>query len=172
MNKKIRGTAFVLATLACSGVIYAASTVPYEDVKTAIGSTSTVKSNELESINEMANSFCVETVALSPQERATVKWNDTTVPYNTRMKFTRSNGDPFIVRKGVEATFSFNLTEPSNIEFGFMDDNGDVLEVIYDDELKVGLSLSYTPRKDVSGYFYVWNKSADDIYLEDISMQY
>lgn len=101
----------------------------------------------------------------------TITWSDQTISYNTRMRFTRS-GDTFIIRKGVTAIFSFKIKyQNSHFEAGFMDKDFNVLEV-FSDRNGAGGSYPFTPDKDVEGYFYIWNKSADAIEVEEISLNY
>lgn len=102
---------------------------------------------------------------------STITWPAQTINYNTRMHFTRS-GSTFIIRAGVSARFEFYITSGnSSYEVGFMDKDLNVLEVIVD-SFGTGASVSYTPDTDVEGYFYVWNKSAADIEVDDISLTY
>ncbi len=102
---------------------------------------------------------------------STVTWPAQTIIYNTRMHFARS-GSPFIIRAGVTARFDFYITSGnSHYEVGFIDKDLNVLEVFVD-AYGTGASVPYTPDTDVEGYFYIWNKSADDIEVDDITLTY
>ncbi|MFE6073448.1 hypothetical protein ACFVQB_03100 [Paenibacillus sp. NPDC057886] len=110
-----------------------------------------------------------QAIEITPQ--AVINWPDQTIGYNTRLRLERSGGT-MIVRKGVTARFTFSIKyRNSSYEAGFMDKNFNVLQVFADTK-GAGGSFPYTPKEDVEGYFYIWNKAADDIEVEKISVDY
>lgn len=103
----------------------------------------------------------------------TVYWPDTTIPYNTEMRFISSaSGGYFIIRSGITATFGFSILGGSreNIRVAFKDRSGNTT-VLFEGSAS-SKTVSYTPSQDIEGNFYVWNKGVDNITLTDISLSY
>lgn len=161
----------LLATTLMSTLVFASEGPANESINATSSQKSVVKTSIV--VNEMDNTDAIEgTVLKDGETRGAVNWSDTVIPYNTRMKFTRSNGDPYIIRKGVTAYFKFGFSGSDHVEVGFMDKDGDVLYTLLDEVITNGRIVSIEPKSDVEGYFYVWNKSADDIEITDITMIY
>lgn len=103
----------------------------------------------------------------------TIYWADTSIPYNTEMRFISStSGGYFIIRSGITATFGFSIEGGSkeNFRVAFKDRSGNTT-VLFEGSAS-SKTVSYTPSEDTEGNFYVWNKGVDDITLTDISLSY
>ncbi|WP_372631381.1 hypothetical protein [Cohnella sp.] len=108
-------------------------------------------------------------IVISPM--AEISFGNVSIAYNTRTKFTQTNGDAWIIRKGVTARFKFELDSNQHYEVGFMDKNYNVIEMFWDGEA-AGINAPFTPQNDVEGYFYIWNKSAAAFTAKKITMTY
>lgn len=104
---------------------------------------------------------------------ATVTWPDTKIAYNTEMRFISSEtGGYFIIRKGIQATFSFDIKggNSENFRVAWKDKNGN-LTTLFEGSAS-SKSVTYTPSSDVEGNFFVWNKAVAAITLTNISLSY
>jgi len=106
---------------------------------------------------------------IKPMVRIT--WPDTTIKYNTTMRFVKAGGEPWLIRKGVDAWFRFSMDDNEHVEVGFMDKNGTKLKILKDEKIG-GMGTYYTPTRDVEGYFYIQNKAAGAITVRNVWMEY
>lgn len=104
---------------------------------------------------------------------ATVYWSNEEIGYNTEMRFISSyTGGYFIIRKNIQATFSFSIKGGSseNVRVAWKDKNGNTT-VLFEGSTS-SKTVTYTPDKDVEGNFYIWNKSAAAITISEASLSY
>jgi hypothetical protein len=97
-------------------------------------------------------------------------WTNIVIGYNTITRFTTSTGGNWIIRAGIEAWFSFDMSSDQNTECGFINSNG--TKTVLHNGLASGIGTSYTPTVDVVGAFYIWNKSSGAITINSATMTY
>lgn len=147
-------------------VVLAVSYVWQKHPKEMINSNSSKKSTATSSIelNEIKN---IEAVEINDS----ITWGNTVAPYNTRMIFAQASGTPYIIPKGVQVNFKFNIDVQEHVEVGFIDEESNVIYELSDGKIQEAY-VHFTPEEEVLGYFYIWNKSADDIQVLNITMEY
>ena len=113
----------------------------------------------------------VDSAPLDELGRATLYWNDTTINYDTRMRFISDYAGGYFDLDGVTATFTVEITNGNseNIQIDWCNEDGDVT-VLYTGKTD-SATVSYTSSGREKGNFRVWNKAVAAITV-DASITY
>lgn len=128
----------------------------------------TVKPPSLNIVNQKASSITLTNGAISPF--TTINWTDRVIDYNTSFVFKDQNDSDWVLQEGMQVIFKFNFDDNEHVEFGFKKTGG--TSIVLHDGVVAGKGEIFTPDEEITGSFYIWNKSAANLWARNIEMSF